>query len=83
MTSFRISGNIFGAFACGSRKWLRCVLQVRVLDCYFVEGPKVLYRVALAVLNLFSKHSSSGESRGGLSGAPSLKMNLPQTWDPV
>ncbi len=35
-------------------------LQVRVLDCYLVEGPKVLYRVGLAILNLFNKQS--GES---------------------
>ena len=31
--------------------------QVRVLDCYLVEGPKVLYRIGLAVLNLFNKQS--------------------------
>lgn len=29
---------------------------VRVMDCYFHEGIKVLYRVALAILILFHKH---------------------------
>ncbi|XP_037977313.1 GTPase-activating protein skywalker isoform X2 [Plutella xylostella] len=31
---------------------------VRVLDCFFHEGIKVFYRVALAILILFQKHSS-------------------------
>ncbi|XP_049871148.1 GTPase-activating protein skywalker isoform X1 [Pectinophora gossypiella] len=35
---------------------------VRVLDCFFHEGIKVFYRVALAVLILFHKHSSNQNS---------------------
>ena len=33
--------------------------QVRVMDCYFHEGIKVLYRVALAILILFHKHTQN------------------------
>lgn len=29
---------------------------VRIFDCLLVEGPKILYRVALALLNLYNKH---------------------------
>lgn len=36
--------------------------QVRVLDCYLHEGIKVLYRVAMAILLLFHKFSSSQNS---------------------
>ncbi|XP_015036247.1 GTPase-activating protein skywalker isoform X10 [Drosophila miranda] len=32
---------------------------VRIMDCYFHEGIKVLYRVALVVLNLFHKECQS------------------------
>jgi TBC1 domain family member 24 len=32
---------------------------VRVMDCYFHEGIKVLYRVALAILILFHKHTQN------------------------
>lgn len=32
------------------------------MDCYFHEGIKVLYRVALAVLILFHKHTSQDSS---------------------
>ncbi|CAH3857173.1 GTPase-activating protein skywalker isoform X6 [Pieris brassicae] len=35
---------------------------VRVLDCYFHEGLKVFYRVALAILILFHKHSTNQNS---------------------
>ncbi|XP_032530127.2 GTPase-activating protein skywalker isoform X1 [Danaus plexippus] len=35
---------------------------VRVLDCFFHEGMKVFYRVALAILILFQKHSSNQSS---------------------
>uniref|UniRef100_A0A1B6EBY2 TLDc domain-containing protein n=2 Tax=Clastoptera arizonana TaxID=38151 RepID=A0A1B6EBY2_9HEMI len=49
--------------------WMWWILQglpfnhlVRVMDCYFHEGIKVLYRVALAILHLFYKHSSAQNS---------------------
>lgn len=35
---------------------------VRVLDCFFHEGIKVFYRVALAILILFHKHASNQNS---------------------
>lgn len=35
---------------------------VRVMDCFLHEGIKVFYRVALAILILFNKHSSSANS---------------------
>ncbi|XP_041973221.1 GTPase-activating protein skywalker isoform X4 [Aricia agestis] len=35
---------------------------VRVLDCFFHEGIKVFYRVALAILILFHKYSSNQSS---------------------
>lgn len=35
---------------------------VRVLDCFFHEGIKVFYRVAMAILLLFQKHSSNQSS---------------------
>ncbi|KAL0894449.1 hypothetical protein ABMA27_013049 [Loxostege sticticalis] len=35
---------------------------VRVLDCFFHEGIKVFYRVALAILILFNKHSTNQNS---------------------
>ncbi|XP_066143731.1 GTPase-activating protein skywalker isoform X3 [Euwallacea fornicatus] len=35
---------------------------VRVMDCYFLEGVKVLYRTAMAILLLFHKNSSSSSS---------------------
>ncbi|XP_035445803.1 GTPase-activating protein skywalker isoform X5 [Spodoptera frugiperda] len=35
---------------------------VRVLDCFFHEGIKVFYRVALAILILFNKHASNQSS---------------------
>lgn len=35
---------------------------VRIMDCYFHEGIKVLYRVALAILILFHKHTSNQQS---------------------
>lgn len=31
--------------------------QVRIIDCYLVEGVKVLYRVVLSILILFTKYS--------------------------
>lgn len=41
---------------------------VRVMDCYFHEGIKVFYRIALAILILFNKNSTistAGQSSGG------------------
>ncbi|KOB73278.1 Uncharacterized protein OBRU01_10929 [Operophtera brumata] len=35
---------------------------VRVLDCFFHEGIKVFYRVALAILILFHKHATNQNS---------------------
>ncbi|XP_055540565.1 GTPase-activating protein skywalker isoform X4 [Wyeomyia smithii] len=35
---------------------------VRVMDCFFHEGIKVFYRVSLAILILFHKHSSATNS---------------------
>lgn len=35
---------------------------VRVLDCFYHEGIKVFYRVALAILILFNKHASNQNS---------------------
>jgi TBC1 domain family member 24 len=32
------------------------------MDCYFNEGIKVFYRVALAILILFHKHTSQNSS---------------------
>ncbi|KDR15241.1 TBC1 domain family member 24 isoform X3 [Zootermopsis nevadensis] len=49
--------------------WLWWILQglpfthlVRVMDCFFNEGIKVLYRVAMAILLLFYKHSAPQHS---------------------
>ncbi|KAL1457688.1 hypothetical protein WDU94_007889 [Cyamophila willieti] len=49
--------------------WVWWILQglpfnhlVRVLDCYLHEGIKVLYRVAMSILLLFHKFSSSNNS---------------------
>ncbi|XP_073987003.1 GTPase-activating protein skywalker isoform X2 [Rhodnius prolixus] len=46
--------------------WIWWVLQslpfnhlVRVMDCYLHEGIKVFYRVAMAILVLFQKHTSN------------------------
>jgi TBC1 domain family member 24 len=36
--------------------------SVRVMDCYFNEGIKVLYRVTLAILILFHKHTTQNSS---------------------
>jgi len=36
--------------------------QVRVMDCFFNEGIKVLYRAAMAIVLLFYKHSSPQNS---------------------
>jgi len=35
------------------------VLQIRVMDCFLMEGMKVLYRVTIAILLSFSKTASS------------------------
>lgn len=35
---------------------------VRVMDCFFHEGMKVLYRIALAILILFHKHVTSSSA---------------------
>ncbi|KAG8297303.1 hypothetical protein J6590_038912 [Homalodisca vitripennis] len=49
--------------------WMWWILQglpfnhlVRVMDCYLHEGIKVLYRVAMAIMQLFYKHSSPQNS---------------------
>ncbi|XP_054281742.1 GTPase-activating protein skywalker isoform X3 [Macrosteles quadrilineatus] len=49
--------------------WMWWILQglpfnhlVRVMDCYLHEGIKVLYRVAMAIMQLFYKHSASPNS---------------------
>ncbi|XP_067007706.2 GTPase-activating protein skywalker isoform X1 [Anabrus simplex] len=49
--------------------WLWWILKglpfnhlVRVMDCFFNEGIKVLYRVAMAILLLFYKHSAPQNS---------------------
>ncbi|XP_034936894.1 GTPase-activating protein skywalker isoform X4 [Chelonus insularis] len=49
--------------------WIWWILQllpfqhlVRVMDCFLHEGSKVLYRVAMAIVLLFYKHSSSQTS---------------------
>lgn len=45
---------------------------VRVMDCYFHEGIKVFYRIALAILILFNKNAAvqalSASPGGGASG---------------
>lgn len=35
---------------------------VRVMDCFFQEGMKVLYRVSLAILILFNKFANTANS---------------------
>lgn len=65
----------FGRAAVSTSRWvLRCMKwnrkritfdflsTVRVMDCYFHEGIKVLYRVALAILILFHKHTTQNPS---------------------
>ncbi|XP_011309899.1 TBC1 domain family member 24 [Fopius arisanus] len=49
--------------------WIWWILQllpfqhlVRVMDCFLHEGSKVFYRVAMAIVLLFYKHSSSATS---------------------
>ncbi|XP_008556880.1 GTPase-activating protein skywalker isoform X1 [Microplitis demolitor] len=49
--------------------WIWWILQllpfqhiVRVMDCFLHEGSKVFYRIAMAILLLFYKHSSSQSS---------------------
>ncbi|XP_043275714.1 GTPase-activating protein skywalker isoform X5 [Venturia canescens] len=49
--------------------WIWWILQllpfqhlVRVMDCFLHEGSKVFYRVAMAIVLLFYKHSSSQSS---------------------
>jgi len=34
---------------------------MRVMDCYLFEGPKVLYRIALAILICYHKHATLGK----------------------
>ena len=41
-------------------RMLTLLLQVRVMDCFLMEGCKVLYRTALAILILYHRHM--GES---------------------
>jgi hypothetical protein len=35
--------------------FLYFIIQVKIMDCFFLEGPKVLYRVGLALVHLFIK----------------------------
>ena len=35
------------------------VIQIRVVDMYLVEGPKILYRLALSALKLFASLAQS------------------------
>ncbi|CAO1320291.1 unnamed protein product [Diamesa serratosioi] len=49
---------------------------VRVMDCFFHEGIKVLYRVALAILILFHKHASSESSSSGEFSSDSIKNDI-------
>lgn len=37
---------------------------VRIIDCYLVEGVKVLYRIVLSILILFTKYSVSAKHHG-------------------
>lgn len=39
---------------------------VRIIDCYLVEGVKVLYRVVLSILILFTKYSVSAKHHGAI-----------------
>lgn len=39
--------------------FIQFLITVRVMDCFFHEGIKVLYRVALAILILFHKHTQN------------------------
>lgn len=48
---------------------------VRVMDCFFHEGIKVLYRVSLAILILFHKHATSSTS-GGDWDADTIKNDI-------
>lgn len=38
------------------------LFQVRVMDCYLHEGIKVLYRISMAILQLFYKYSTTSNS---------------------
>lgn len=49
---------------------------VRVMDCFFHEGIKVFYRVALAILILYQKHASSSSSSGSSSSATGGAIEL-------
>ena len=54
----------YTVFACVSVCLCVCVcvcvcVQVRVVDLYLVEGPKVIYRLALAALKLFTAHTQA------------------------
>ncbi|XP_065163802.1 GTPase-activating protein skywalker isoform X6 [Atheta coriaria] len=62
--------------------WIWWVLQglpfthlVRVMDCFFHEGIKVLYRVAMAILVLFHKHTSSTSTAGGAEWSADIQKN--------
>jgi len=49
---------------------------VRVMDCYFHEGIKVFYRVALAILILFHKQSTSSSSSNNEWSAENIKNDI-------
>lgn len=47
---------------------------VRVVDCYLLEGVKVLHRVAIAMLILFSKHAVKQSPQTGLAPQASIQQ---------
>ena len=38
-------------------------LQVRIIDCYLVEGYKIFYRIGFALLRIFVKYLRLGTSK--------------------
>lgn len=55
-------GNIRRTQSFANLLMFNFIISVRVMDCYFHEGIKVLYRVALAILILFHKHTTANAS---------------------
>ncbi|XP_063703122.1 GTPase-activating protein skywalker [Culicoides brevitarsis] len=49
---------------------------VRVMDCFLHEGIKVFYRVALAILILFNKHSSAATNSTAEWSTDSVKNDI-------
>ncbi|XP_070536041.1 GTPase-activating protein skywalker-like [Ptychodera flava] len=65
-------------------KYLPFTHLVRVMDCYLVEGIKILYRVALAIIILYKKHmqgtpQGSAESNTHTSAMKNFVSNMPVT----